>query len=93
MAAANFLRLGTLVMALRVWRAFGRRPWALLGDWTTLLLLPVPCFGLVAWLTADGSWSRFVASLAAAAVTLALVVARYRAPFLAFFRGQPAPAA
>jgi PST family polysaccharide transporter len=93
MAAANFARLGTLVMAWRVWRAFGERPWALLGDWSVLLLLPVPSFGLVAWLTAAGSWERFAASLVAAALTCGLLVARYRTPFRAFFRGgQPGTA-
>jgi PST family polysaccharide transporter len=93
MAAANFLRLGTLLLAFRVWRSFHRRPWPLLVDWGTLLLVPLPFFGPVKWLTAPGSWERFGASLLAAALTLAVVVARYRAPFRAFFRGGAPDAA
>ena len=85
MAAANFLLIGNLVMALEVRRVFGPRFWTLVADIGQLLLIPLPLFALVAWLLPPDSWERFAASLVAAAVAAGLLAARYWRPFRAFF--------
>jgi PST family polysaccharide transporter len=93
MAAANFLLLGNLVMAWEVHRAFGMRRFAgLLGDVALLLLLPLPLFGLAAWLLPAASWSRFAASVAAAAVAGGLLAALHWRSFRTFFGERAAPA-
>jgi O-antigen/teichoic acid export membrane protein len=91
MGAANYLLLGNLVMAWEVARLFGPRFRTLLGDFALLYLVPLPFFALAAWLYAPGSWTRFFASLAAAALAAGVLTARYWRPFRTFFGARPAP--
>ncbi|HET9765900.1 MAG TPA: oligosaccharide flippase family protein [Thermoanaerobaculia bacterium] len=93
MAAANFLLLGNLVMAWEVRRVFGGRFRRLIGDLALLLLVPLPFFALVVWLLPAASWSRFAASLFAAAVSAALLAALHWRAFRAFFASRRAAAA
>lgn len=90
MGAANYLLAGNLVMAWEVARLFGPRFRTLLGDFALLYLVPLPFFALAAWLGAPGSWTRFFASLAAAALAAGALAARYWRPFRTFFKGGPA---
>ncbi|HEY7213868.1 MAG TPA: oligosaccharide flippase family protein [Thermoanaerobaculia bacterium] len=85
MAAANYLLAGNLVMAWEIARVFGPRFRGLLGDLAQLYLIPLPFFALAAWLAPANSWSRFAASLAAAALAAGLLAARYWRPFRTFF--------
>jgi O-antigen/teichoic acid export membrane protein len=90
MAAANYLLIGNLVMAWEVARVFGPRFRKLLADLAQLYLIPLPFFALAAWLAPAGSWPRFAASLAAAALAAGLLAARYWQPFRAFFSAEKA---
>jgi len=85
MGAANYLLLGNLVMAWEVARVFGPRFRMLLADLAQLYLIPLPLFALAAWLAPAGSWARFAASLAAAALATGVLAARYWKAFRAFF--------
>ena len=85
MAAANYLLAGNLVMLWEAARIFGPRFRHLLADLAQLYLIPLPFFGLAAWLGPADSWARFAASLAAAALAAAALAARYWRPFRAFF--------
>ncbi|HEY0513503.1 MAG TPA: oligosaccharide flippase family protein [Thermoanaerobaculia bacterium] len=87
MGAANYLLVGNLLMAWEVARLFGPRFRTLLGDFALLYLVPLPFFALAAWLGAPGSWTRFLASLAAAALAAGALAARYWQPFRTFFGG------
>jgi PST family polysaccharide transporter len=88
MGAANYLLVGNLWMAWEVAREFGPRFRKLLGDLALIYLVPLPFFALAAWLFEAGSWPRFAASLAAAALAAAVLVSLYWKPFRAFF-GRP----
>jgi PST family polysaccharide transporter len=91
MAAANFLLIGNLVMGWEVHRIFGtRRFFRLLADLALLLLVPLPLFAAVAWLLPAASWSRFLGSLAAAALSAALLATLHWRDFRAFFAGRRA---
>lgn len=90
MAAANYLLAGNLLMAWRVRGVFGPRFAALVADMAKLYLIPLPFFALAAMAFPAGSWGRFIASLAAAALAAAALIALYWRPFRAFFRGEPA---
>ena len=92
MAAANYLLLGNLLMMWEIRRAFGPRFRAFAGDLALLHLLPLPLFGLAAWLSPPDSWARLLASAAAALVAAALLAARYWRAFHAFFAARPAAA-
>lgn len=90
MGAANYLLVGNLWMAREVARECGPRFRQLLGDLALVYLVPLPFFGLAAWLFAAGTWARFAASLTAAAIAAAVLVFKYRGPFRAFFGASPA---
>ena len=92
MGAANYLLVGNLWMAWEVARVFGPRFRQLLGDLALVYLVPLPFFALAAWLFEAGTWARFAASLAAAALAAAVLVLRYRGPFRAFFGALPTAA-
>jgi O-antigen/teichoic acid export membrane protein len=89
MGAANYLLIGNFVMAWEVARVFGPRFRELLADLAQLYLIPLPFFALAAWLAPVASWSRFAASVAAAALAAGLLAARYWKPFRTFFSPQP----
>ena len=91
MAAANYLLAGNLVMAWQVARVFGPRFRRLLADLALVYLIPLPFFVASAWLFEADSWPRFAASLAAAAIAMAILVFKYWGPFRAFFGPKPAP--
>ncbi|HEX3129896.1 MAG TPA: oligosaccharide flippase family protein [Thermoanaerobaculia bacterium] len=86
MGAANYLLAGNLWMAWEVAREAGPRFRRLAADLGLLYLVPLPFFGLAAWLFEAGSWTRFAASLAAAALAAAILVLVYWKPFKSFFR-------
>lgn len=88
MGAANYLLAGNLWMAWEVAREFGPRFRRLAGDLVLIYLVPLPFFALTAWLFEAGTWPRFAASIAAAAIAAGLLVLRYWKPFRAFF-GRP----
>ena len=85
MAAANFLLIGNLLMAIEVRRVFGPRFLGLLWDLLQLIAIPLPAFALVAWWLPAGSWERFAGSLGAAALGAALLAVRYQRDFRNFF--------
>ena len=85
MAWAYYLMLGHWVMTWRVYKICGPQFWHLLRDLLFTYLLPLPFFGLVAWLLPAASWSRFGASIAAAGVVAAIMAARISGPFREFF--------
>ena len=85
MAWAYYLMLGNWMMAWRVYKICGSQFWPLLRDLLFTYLLPLPFFGLVAWLLPVASWSRFGASVAAAAIVAAIMIARISGPFREFF--------
>lgn len=91
MAAANYLLVGNLLMAWEVRRVFGSRFRALMGDLALVYLIPLPFYAVAAWLFEDGSWARFAASIAAAALAAGALVIKYRGPFQAFFRKPVGP--
>ena len=92
MAAANYLLAGNLVMLWEIRRVFGARFRSLMGDLALLHLLPLPLFGLAAWLGPAGSWARFGGSVAAAIVAAGLLAARHWRAFRAFFAAPRAAA-
>lgn len=91
MAAANYFLLGNLLMAWRVRDVFGRQFRTLAADLVLLYLIPLPFFALAAWAFPAGSWTRFAASIGAAALALGALVLRYRGAFRAFFGPRPGP--
>ncbi len=89
MAWANFLLLGNLVMAWRVWRICGPEFWRLARDLVFLYLVPLPLFLAVAWTCPAASWPRLGASVLAAGAALGVYVWRFRGPFRELFaRGE-----
>ncbi|MGE5233633.1 MAG: oligosaccharide flippase family protein [Acidobacteriota bacterium] len=93
MGAANYLLAGNLLMLREVGRVFGARLRRLLADLAQLYLIPLPFFLLAAWLLPAASWSRFAASLVAAALAAGALVLRYWKSFHGFFRGPAGPPA
>jgi PST family polysaccharide transporter len=90
MGAANYLLVGNLWMAWEVAREFGPRFRRLAADLGLIYLVPLPLFAAAAWLFEAGTWSRFAASLLAAALAAGGLVLIYRKPFRAFFSGKAA---
>jgi O-antigen/teichoic acid export membrane protein len=87
MAWANYLVLGNLVMACRIYAACGAQTWRLLGDLLFVWIVPLPLLGGVAlWLPPGGV--RFAASIVAAGAVLAVVVWRFGPLFSRFFSGE-----
>ncbi|MFQ5350063.1 MAG: hypothetical protein ACE5EG_06445, partial [Thermoanaerobaculia bacterium] len=60
----------------------------LTGQLLFVYLVPVPFFAAAWWLAGDGQWARFALSLAAIAVSLAILWRRFGGGFLGFFRGE-----
>jgi PST family polysaccharide transporter len=91
MAAANFLLAGNLVMAWRMAAIFAAELRGLLEDLAVVYLAPLPLFVVAALVSEAGTWQRFAASAAAAALAAAAMVWRFRSPFLSFLRdgGEP----
>ncbi len=93
MAWANFLRLGSLLMFLKVLSIFAGRRRRLVSSLAQVYLLPLPFFLAVAGLLPSGSWGRLLASVAAAALGGGLLALRFLPDYRRFFRrGQTAPA-
>lgn len=86
MGAANYLLVGNLWMAWEVARELGPRFRRLTADLGLIYLVPLPFFAAAAWGFDAASWTRFAASLAAAALAAAVLVLIYRKPFRAFFK-------
>lgn len=93
MGAANYFLIGNLVMAWEVSRVFGPRFRELLADLARLYLIPFPFFFLTGMLTSEGTWARFIASIAAAMLAAGGLALRYWKPFRAFFSSSPEAAA
>lgn len=87
MAAANWLRLGNLWMAIEVFRLFGSSWRKLAADLALLYLIPLPFFASVVWLFPDTSWERFAVSVVAAGGAGGVFLWRYWRPFKSFFTG------
>jgi O-antigen/teichoic acid export membrane protein len=87
MAWAHYLLLGNFLLAWKVWRVTGPAFWRLARDLAFVYLLPLPIFGLAAWLFPPDSWSRLFASIAAAALAAGVYLLRFAGPFRKFFLG------
>jgi O-antigen/teichoic acid export membrane protein len=88
LVVAEFLLLGNLVMAWRVWRICGSRDFRrLLADLAYVYLVPLVPFVAVALAFPEEGWARLAASLAALALGLGLVGLRFYRPFRLFFAG------
>jgi O-antigen/teichoic acid export membrane protein len=85
MGAANYLLVGNLWMAWEVARELGPRMRRFAADLGLIYLIPLPFFTAAAWLFEAGSWPRFAASLAAAALAAGALVLVYWKPFRIFF--------
>lgn len=86
MAFANYLPLGSLLVAWGLHRTAARPFRRLLGDLAFLYLLPVPLFAAAGWLGAGEPGLRFGLSLAAAALAFGLYARRFGRAFVTFFR-------
>ncbi len=93
MAWANYLLLGNVLMAWRVWRVCGSVFWRLTADLLFVYLVPLPLFLAAAWAFPAGSWGRFGASLAAAAAAGVVYLVRFMAPVKSLFAAPAAAAA
>ncbi len=93
MAWANYLLLGNLLMAWRVYRVCGAVFWRLTADLLLVYLLPLPLFLAAAWIFPAGSWTRLGASIAAAAVAGLLLLFRFLGPLRSLFAAPAAAAA
>lgn len=89
MAVVNFLLVGNLVMAWRVWRILGSRFWQMVGDLAYLYLVPAPVFAAVVWLFPAEGWGRLAASVAAGLAALGLFALRFAHPLQELFREVP----
>ena len=86
MAWANFLRIGSLLMFFKVLGIFAGRRRRLVGSLAQVYLLPLPFFLAAAALLPAGSWSRLLASVAAAALAGGLLALRFLPDYRRFFR-------
>ena len=86
MAWANFLRLGSLLMFLKVLGIFAGRRRRLVGSLAQVYLLPLPFFLAAAALLPAASWSRLLASVAAAALGGGVLALRFLPDYRRFFR-------
>src|SRR6202035_2821058 len=85
MAWANYLLLGNLLMAFRVWRICGPEFWLLARDLAFVYLVPLPLFLLIAWALPGATWPRFAASLAAAGLAGLAYLLRFKRPLQSLF--------
>lgn len=85
MGAANYLLIGNAWMAWEIWKEMGDRFKVLVRDLVGVYLLPLPFFGIVAWLAPAASWARFGLSLLAALLAAGALVALYHKAFRLFF--------
>ena len=93
MAWANFLRLGSLLMFLKVLGIFAGRRRRLVTSLAQVYLLPLPFFLTAAALLPAASWSRLFASVAAAALGGGVLALRFLPDYRRFFRrGQTSSA-
>lgn len=91
MAWANYLRLGSLLMLVKILGLFaGGRRRRLVGNLALVYLLPLPFFLAAAWLLPADSWGRFAASLAAVALGGGALVLRFLPDYRRFFAGAAA---
>jgi O-antigen/teichoic acid export membrane protein len=91
MAWANFLLLGNALMAWRMSRIFGAGFGLLMRDLALVYLAPLPLFLAAAEVFPPDSWSRFAASGAAAAVSGAVLAAKFYRPYREFFGRSAVP--
>ncbi len=85
MAWANYLRLGSLLMALSALRLFPGRRLAVLFGLAQVYALPLPFFVAAAAFAPDDSWTRFGLSIAAAGAGGGLLILRFLPDFRRFF--------
>ena len=90
MAWANFARIGSLLMLIKVLGLFAGRRRRLAGDLAQVYLLPLPFFVAAAWLLPVGSWERLAGSLAAAALAGGVLALRFLPDYRRFFRSAAA---
>ena len=86
MAWANFARLGSLLMLIKIFGIFAGQRRKLIGSLAQVYLLPLPLFLVVAALLPADTWSRFVASVGAAALGGGLLALRFLPDYRRFFR-------
>ncbi len=92
-AWANFTRLGSLLMLVKVLGLFAGRKRRLAASLLQVYLLPLPFFLAAAALLPAASWSRFIASAAAAALGGGVLALRFLPEYRRFFRrAKTAPA-
>lgn len=87
MAWANFARLGSLLMLIKIFGIFAGQRRKLVLSLAQVYLLPLPFFLAAAALLPAGSWGRFLASVAAAALGGGLLTLRFLPDYRRFFRG------
>ena len=93
MAWANFARLGSLLMLIKIFGIFAGQRRKLVTSLAQVYLLPLPFFLAAAVLLPAGSWGRLLASVAAAALGGGLLALRFLPDYRRFFRrAQAAPA-
>ncbi len=86
MAWANFVRPGSLLLLIEMFRLFAGRRRRLAADLAQVYLLPLPFFLVAAWLLPPDTWERFGASLAAAALAGIVLALRFLPDYRRFFR-------
>jgi PST family polysaccharide transporter len=88
MAWAHYLMLGHFVMAYRVYKICGSEFGRILRELVAVYALPLPFFLAAAILFPPGSWSRFAASVVAAALVGGLLIRRFHRPLREFFSSR-----
>lgn len=89
---AEFLLLGNLLMAWRVWRICGARDFRrLLEDLAYVYFVPLVPFAAVALALPEEGPARLAASVGAGALGAGLVALRFYRPFRLFFAGGSEP--
>ena len=86
MAWANFARLGSLLMLIKIFSIFAGQKRKLVLSLAQVYLLPLPFFLAAAALLPADSWSRFVTSAAAAALGGGVLLLRFLPDYRRFFR-------
>lgn len=88
MAWAQYLLLGNILMAWRVWQICGPEFVQLMKDLFFVYLLPLPLFLLVVYFFPDETWPRFAVSLVVLAVVGSTYLWKFAKPFRSFFGGE-----